>query len=194
METAGNHKAKEKTKESCASGGVRLMEKNYECYENSNMFFKYRDTAYLKGAEVTFSDDFIKHFRHEDKPIWKYARFHTRVIHSRAKITYIFTRRRTDFWWLKDHGMTWDDYHTTCPYFIIEEPMPDDAIEEVTKGLETKIVPLPKYKDWEIAEVMVGWVIYILTLFACLIFKEFWSGWIAASIVFFTIRKGLLNR
>ena len=170
------------------------MEKEYKCYENSEMFFRYRDTAYLRGAEVTFSDDFIKHFRHENKPIWKYARFNKRVIHSRKHVTYIFTRRLTDSGWLKDHGMTWDEYNMTCPYFIIEEPMPDDAIEEVTKGIETSISPLPRYKDWEVAEVMIGWVIYIAVLFFSFIFREWYIAWAAASYVFFSFRKAMLNR
>lgn len=163
------------------------------CYENSDRYFTYHDATYCVGTEVIFSDRFAKSFRFYDEPIWKYARFYKRV-NKDGRIMCMFTRKTTDFWWLKDHGMTWDDYNKTCGYFSVEESQLNNAIEEITKPIEIEIVPLPKYKDWEVLPVMVGWVIYILVLFFSFIFKEWYLLWAAASFVFFSLRKALLNR
>lgn len=159
------------------------------CYENSDQYFRYRNVAYFTGTHVSFSDNFMTTYRYEGKPIWKYARFYKRINN-----TYVFTRLTTDFWWLKEHNMNWDDYKKTCPFFILDKSLLDNAIEVIDDPIEVTIQALPQYKDWEVTEVMVGWVIYILVLFFSLVFKDFYIIWIAASFLFFTFRKGMLNR
>jgi hypothetical protein len=163
------------------------------CYENDNSYFTYHGVTYCVGTEVNFSDNFIKEFRYEGKPIWRYARFNKRVL-SDGQIMCLFTQKQTDWWWLKEHNMDWDDFKKTCGYFLLKESTLDNAIEEITKPITIEVLKMPTYTDLEVVEVMVGWFVYILVLFFSFIFTEWYLLWIVASLIFFSFRKAMLNR
>ena len=61
--------------------------------------------------------------------------------------------------------------------------------------LSYPIEPKTEYrKDSEVPEVIVGWFIYVLTMFFSCIFKGFAGLWIGISIYFFNWRKNKLKK
>jgi hypothetical protein len=165
----------------------------YTCYENEDLYFIYRNISYCKGTEISLTNSFIQKNSYEGNAIWKYARFCKRIVKD-GKNMYFFARCPVDWYWMRENNLSRKTFEQTCPYFLIDDARMSNAIESIIKPIEIAVLPLPQYKDYEVAGVMVGWVIYLLVLFFSLIFKEFYLIWIVASIIFFSVRKGMLNK
>ena len=84
------------------------------------------------------------------------------------------------------------NFGKTCRYFIHVKPedLPDKIIEITEGNYYTELEARKRYvKDKDIPELFFGWIAYILVMFGLLLFKDWWMGWIAASIYFFNKRK-----
>lgn len=78
--------------------------------------------------------------------------------------------------------------YATSDKFIKEIIASDKAI------IHLVLKPVEYEKDSENGEVKFGWLIYVLVMFGLLLFKDWWMGWIAASIYFFNWRKKKLRK
>lgn len=89
----------------------------------------------------------------------------------------------------------YEDYNFNfriCQYHIGVKPedLPDKIIEITEGNYYTELEARKRYvKDKDIPELFFGWIAYILVMFGLLLFKDWWMGWIAASIYFFNKRK-----
>lgn len=79
-----------------------------------------------------------------------------------------------------------------CQYHIGVKPedVPNKIIEITEGNYYTELEARKRYvKDSNIPELFFGWIAYILVMLGLLLFKDWWMGWIAASIYFFNKRK-----
>ena len=146
-------------------------------------YFPYNNKYYYHKTKVILRDDFVNRYTYKGKNIWKYAWFSNRFVVN-GKNMYLFYKEYVDWYILKQNNAN-QDYNQTCPYFVLEEEMLGVAIEGFTKPIviEPKMLIGNKYLNTDTK--IKGWATYIFTLFASLIFKEFYLIWIVATVIFY---------
>lgn len=142
-------------------------------------YFLFNNRAYRTGTIVKLDSTYTNTHAYNNSKIWTYARFSHRIVTDNAT-RYMF------FSYNAEKNITTDNY---CGYFTIDECDMRYAISEIIKPIEVALVKRIKKKDCESKEVMVGWIIYILVLFASFIFYEWYFAWLYSSIVFFVWRN-----
>lgn len=146
-------------------------------------WFMFKGKAYGYGTKVRIKQSYINSHPENGRYIWKDAWFEKRVGYNSGPFTAWFSRRDTG-----------RDAHNCLGYFTVPYEELENAIEGILIPNEVELMEVPKFKDWEVEEVLWGWVIYVVVLFFSLIFKEWPVAWAFASFVFFTWRRRMLNR
>ena len=147
---------------------------------NYNCFFIYNGKGYRAGTVIKLKQEYIDTHLFNGYKIWKYAYLSNK---NCAQNKYVFNQYRV---------YPCNKINEYAGLFLISQEELEDAIEEIIEPREVEIVPKTKRRDWESNEVMVGWIIYIVALFASLIFREWYIAWLFGSIYFFTWRNGKL--
>ena len=168
-------------------------------------FMYYKGEYYINGTEFTLNDEYLKNKTFHDKKLWKYARF-SHQINSAGKVMYFFDAAKIDSGSLYMMGLDANTRANYAPYFVISPVELDYAIGEFTKPIKLSkegrerlegavqyMIDHPK-RDWDYPELIWLWLIYIAVLVGSLIFYEFYIVWAVATIVFCTLRKGILKQ
>ena len=103
-----------------------------------------------------------------------------------------------------EHGITkyeeeywcyvlWDKWGNMRKYYAGDPNKELECIIEPAT-LPPKVIPSKKYSDFEVPEVVKGWIIYIIAMFFSIVFRNFFIAWILISIVFFGWRKEKLQK
>lgn len=73
---------------------------------------------------------------------------------------------------------------------------PDNIIQEILEPAEKPpAVPIQEfYKDAEVSQVWIGWVIYIAVMFFGMVFRGFGVLWVFATLYFFSWRSAMLAK
>lgn len=156
-------------------------------------YFLHKGVYYGNGTKVIFTDNFVQNYTYNGKKIWKYAWFSHRIVVN-GRSMYFFNRDKTDWSFLRQNNISQQEPQTCCPFFVIDATLIDLAIEKITYPIIVAASPKEKKSDWDDAQVIKMWFVYIGVLVASLVFKEFYLVWIIASILFFYWRKEKLNR
>lgn len=152
----------------------------------NNSYFKYKDKYYSPGTIIKFKDSFVKTRTTNptapvDKRIWPYGRF--KLFNTQCGM-YYFDPCKFEL------GVC----ILNCSYFFISPSELENAIEEIIEPNQVILIPVVRKKDWEIPELMVGWLIYITIMIASTIFKGCGGLWFFESYIFFCIRYQILNK
>ena len=164
----------------------------------------YEGDYYSNGTEIIVSDEYINTHTFNGKKIWKYAYFGNKTIYNGRTAYFFWASKRT---WL-DHrvlGIDYSTYNDYTPYFVVTALELPCMIQEFTKPIKLSeqhkeavnkaimdMIEHPK-RDWDYPELLIGWIVYIIVMVGCLIFKEFYIPWIIASYIFYEYRKGVLS-
>ena len=173
-------------------------------------FMYYKGEWYINGTEITLTDSYMKTHKFYDKKLWKHARFH-HVTQYNNQTSYFFCRCKNTFCDLVEMGYRDSKERRKCqtdyaPYFVITSSELESAIEEFTKPIKLSkqesdaikkciedMIEHPKH-DWDYPELIVAWIVYIVAMAGSLIFNEFYIPWIVATYIFFTYRKGIVEK
>ena len=176
------------------------MFSNINTHKDPRSFFYYKGDFYINGTEIILTDEYVHKHQWNGKKLWKYARYDHQVNYN-GRIAYFFCRSKCDWLSLDKMGIDIRDINDYAPYFVIEALSLEKAIEELTKPIklardETEMIKeaiiTPK-NDLDNEGIMVLWIAYIVVMVGSLIFKQFYFIWIVASVLFFKLRKEMLD-
>ena len=149
-------------------------------------YFFYKGKSYTTNTVIKLTKQYIDTHMYNGLPIWKYAIFSHKLMNSDE---YFFSFINN--YYQNIEKVCIREY---CGYFLIKGKDMEGAIEEIIKPVPIELVPAVPKKDYEVEGMRLLWLIYIAVLFFSLIFREFYIIWIAATYVFFKIRKEMLNQ
>lgn len=169
---------------------------------NPNYFY-YKGQHYDSGTIITIKDEYINSHTYNGKRIWNTAIFLNRV-YDEGKVQYSFNIKPPIWHDMREQGISQQEINECVCTFRIDALALEDAIEEITKpiyppenttfkipGLHDDMTPV---RDWEVPELMVAWVAYILVTIGVCIFKQGFLLWPIISFYFNKIRNEMLNR
>ena len=162
-------------------------------YDERFRYFIYNNQYYGTGTKLAFNDALIKKMAQRGLKVWKYAQFNRRV-NQNGKDTFLFVRWRTEDSFCRSNNISLQEPRTCEGYVVLTY---DDIVSGIEDIIEPVIVAPPviqKKYDWDYPELMVGWIVYIISMIGCLIFNDVGIFWTFASIIFFSWRKGVYDR
>lgn len=148
-------------------------------YDNYNKYFEYCGKTYTSKTEVKISENYICTHLYKENKIWPYAWYSNSIIENNEKY-YVF--------WINKTGYS-QNSNEYCGHFLIPEKDIELAIEKIIYAIPINVIPLKKKKDFEVFEVMIGWIVYITVLFLSFIFVQWYLIWFWGSIYFFIWRS-----
>lgn len=164
-------------------------------------FFYYKGDYYINDTEIILKDKYINTHQFNGKKLWKYARYDHQTVYNGC-VSYFFCNSRFDWLAFHDMGLDIKEKANYAPYFVVSALELENAIEEITKPIklereETEAIMQaivePK-SDFDIPELLLMWVVYIIVMVGGLIFNQFYIIWAIATFVFFKLRKEMLNQ
>lgn len=159
----------------------------YYDYGNNPHYFIYDNKVYTHNTEIKIKQSYRDTQLSDGDQIWPYAQFCYRYIQY-GEVHLTFLKCNQPF-----HS---DDRTPYAITLIIKENDLPLIIESITKPLEVTdavIVPYKPKKDWEVEGMGLLWFVYLLALFASLVFTQWYLGWIFATIIFIAKRKEMLQ-
>lgn len=173
-------------------------------------FMYYKEDYYINGTEIMLSDDYIKHHKFNGLKLWKYARFHKKIMNG-SQVTYFFTRSKYSYYDMLNMGYQTPEDIRKCKedytgYFTLTPLELNYAIEEITQpiklsqkekeAINNAIIEMidGHNKDWDYPELRILWIIYVVAMVGSLIFNHFYILWGIISVAFFKLRKGILEK
>ena len=160
--------------------------------------FYYKGDIYIRRTEIKLTDSFIAKKAAQGKKIWKYA-WYTGDAYA-GEFAFNYSKMTTDelrkLGYSREERMKMPNQYD--PIFRIAGWEMDEAIEEIVRSEK-----LPKEMTERIMENIadpktyktngegVLWAIYIAVMIGSLIFNQFYLIWIAATLLFIWIKKGM---
>jgi hypothetical protein len=163
-------------------------------------FFYYKGDFYINGTEIILKDEYINSHKWNGKKLWKYAKYKHQVFRD-GRVAYFFCQSKADWLSLNEMGIDEDVRRNYAPYFVVEALDIENLIEGFTHPIKLKrketdaiMTSITESKsDFDNSSLMCLWIVYIAAMIASLIFNHFYILWIAASVIFFKIRKEMLE-
>lgn len=155
--------------------------------------FYYNGVCYDNATKVTFTDEYINNNLINGKKIFKYAIYYYSTVKNNGTIIHHFGPECTDWSKCINNGMTFETREEYAKEINIPAHMCNKIIKEVTDPHYVKVIYNEHKTDFDIPDVLFGWLIYIILMFASLIFKDFYYLWALISFYFFRWRKAMLN-
>ena len=163
-------------------------------------FMYYNGDFYINGTEVALKDSYIQNVRFNGRKLWKYARFTRQTIYN-GQNAYMFSICRN---FLSSKEVNSDNIQEVreCAsvfvltalelYIAIESFVHPIKLDKATSDAIMENITQPK-RDWDNSGLMLAWVVYIAAMIGSLIFNYFYVLWVIISLIFFNIRKDMLN-
>ena len=147
-------------------------------------FFKYKNMYYTDNTMVIFSEAFMK--KNGLAPESKYGKFTCGNISNGNNIFHTYKKNKYG-----NYVPCSNDYKV---YVVIKDWELESAIEDITKDMvyPCVITPIPNKKGCDIPSVWALWGIYLVLMFASMLFKDFISLWVVLTIAFFIIRHVII--
>lgn len=173
-------------------------------------FMYYKGEYYIDGSEITLKDEYIKNHTFNGLKLWKHARFSHKAIYNN-QMAYFFNRSKYSLCDLLEMGYRDNKEMAACrrdyaPYFVVTALELENAIESFTYPIKLSqeeqdainkaiddMIENPK-QDWDYPQMIVLWLVYIITMIGSLIFNEFYIVWVLASLIFFKLRKEIVGQ
>jgi hypothetical protein len=159
----------------------------YYDYGNAPQYFIYDNKVYTHNTEIQIKQSYRDTNLFDGYKIWSSYKFQYRYMQgSVVYLTFAICNKPLS---VKDTTF----YAITL--IVSERDLPN-VIESITKPLEVTdavIVPYEPKKDWEVDGMGTIWCVYLLALFGSLLFKQWYLGWMFATIIFIAKRKEMLQ-
>lgn len=150
----------------------------YLNHDENFQFFIFNNRAYKTGTVVKLNSERMNSGAHNNEKIWNYAKFsHRMLIQGESKYF---------FWAHMIKGCESNEYNS---YFTISEKDLNNYIAEIIEPIEINVVQNQKKNDFESATVIIGWIIYLLSLLFSFAFKQWYLIWFWGTIIFFAWRN-----